>query len=111
MAHDFAAQKAETLAIYQDLSAQQDLPDFADIDYVLVPEAPAADWKPLAEALADNGFETEYVTPDEDGGSPYVVATLTDQIISADSIWIGEEVATRIALPYGFVPDGWGFFS
>jgi hypothetical protein len=40
---------------------------------------------------------------------PYFCATLTGQAMSAQSIWTGEEIATRAALHHGFVPDGWGF--
>ena len=114
MPHDFAAQKAETRAAYEDLQAEHGLPDIADIDYFFLPDSAAADWRPLADALSREDFDCQYVEPEPDGdgeddeNAPYLVATLRDQIVSAEGIWIGEETATRIALAHGFRPDGWG---
>ncbi|MBS0125909.1 ribonuclease E inhibitor RraB [Thetidibacter halocola] len=105
MPHDMATQKAETLAAYAEMAAEGPLPDTADIDYFLVPTSDEADWRPLADALSREGYDCQYV---EDDGAPYLVATLTDQALSAESLWIGEEVATRLALEHGFAPDGWG---
>jgi hypothetical protein len=105
MTHDFAAQKAETRAAYDEMSADEPLPEMADVDYFLVPSDPEADWRPLADALTREGYVCEYI---EDDGTPYLVATLTDHAVSAESLWIGEEVATRLALDHGFAPDGWG---
>lgn len=106
MTRDLGAQRAETFATYRQLSAEADLPDVADVDYFFVPSRAGADWRALAEALDREGFECASV---EDDGDPYLVATLADQAVSAESIWAGEEVATRIALDRGFAPDGWGF--
>lgn len=107
MAHDFAAQKAETGVAYGEMQAEHGLPDMADIDYFFVPDTPEADWRPLSDALSREDFDCQYVEP-EDGEAPYLVATLAGQIVSAEGIWIGEEIATRIALDHGFRPDGWG---
>jgi len=39
----------------------------------------------------------------------YLAACLPDQPATAMSIWLGEETATKLILPHGFTPDGWGF--
>ena len=109
MSHDYAAQKAETFATYRELADGNDLPDAADVDYFFLPATEDADWRALADALSREGFDCEWIDDVEEDEDPYLVATLTDQAISADSIWFGEEVATRIALEHGFAPDGWGF--
>ena len=86
------------------------LPDEADVDYFFVPDTADTDWRPLAEALSREGYDCQW-NDEEDGEQGYLTATLPDQIISADGIWIGEEVATRIALEHGFHPDGWGLMG
>jgi hypothetical protein len=108
MSHDYAAQKAETYATYRDLSDKAQLPDEADVDYFFVPATEDADWRALADVLSRDGFDCEYFDDDE-VDEPYFCATLNDQAISAESIWSGEEIATRAALDHGFAPDGWGF--
>ncbi|WP_425072320.1 ribonuclease E inhibitor RraB [Sagittula sp. S175] len=108
--HDYAAQRAETRASYAELRDGPGLPEFADLDYFLVPDT-KSDWKPLAQALADEGYDCEWVDDDPEADGPYLVATLYEQIVSADAIWLGEEVATRIALDHGFQPDGWGLMG
>lgn len=105
MAHDFAAQRAETQRVFAQLDADN-LPEIADIDYFFVPVTPGADWTPLAEALDEDGYDCAWI---EDAEGPYLCATLPDQMVTSAGIWIGEEVATRLALPHGFRPDGWGF--
>ncbi|MBY6066786.1 hypothetical protein KUW17_08545 [Leisingera aquaemixtae] len=108
MPHDFDAQRAGTVAAFNDLQAEHGLPEVADVDYFFVPARTGADWRPLAEELSREGYSCSWVSADEaEGGSPYLAATLPDQIISATGIWIGEEVATRAALSRGFAPDGW----
>ncbi|MGH1415604.1 MAG: ribonuclease E inhibitor RraB [Pelagimonas sp.] len=107
MTHDFAAQKAETFATYSELQDKHGLPDIADVDYFFVPTSADSDWRPLADALSRADYTCEYIEP-EDDEAPYLVATLMDQVVSSDGIWIGEDVATRIALDHGFTPDGWG---
>ncbi|MEI4262889.1 ribonuclease E inhibitor RraB [Roseovarius sp. D0-M9] len=106
MTHDFAAQKAETYAVWAEIAEAADLPDVADIDYAFVAE-PAADWEAAEAALNEAGFETAR-TPDEDG-TLYLAACLPDQPATAMSVWLGEEASTRLVLPHGFLPDGWGF--
>lgn len=105
MTHDFAAQKAETFAAFADLE-QGSLPDIADIDYFFVAKTKGADWTPLADALDEEDYDCAWFEDDE---GAYLCATLPDQMVTAEGIWIGEEVATRIALNHGFAPDGWGF--
>lgn len=105
MTHDYKAQKAETYAVFADLQAKVDMPDTADIDYMFV-AGPAADWDALEKALDEAGLDAERET---DNAAPYLVAILCDQPISALTIWMGEEMATKIALQHGFTPDGWGF--
>lgn len=107
MSHDFAAQKAETLSVYEDLQLNNDLPDMADIDYFFVAQSEDADWRALADVLTRQGYECEFI--EDDGDTPYLVASVREQALSAEGIWISEEVATQHALNHGFVPDGWGF--
>ncbi len=107
MEHNFAAQRAETVAVYNELQEQHSLPDVADVDYFLIPTSDEADWRPLADVLTREGFECQFFEDDGEDAA-FLQATLSDQAISADGIWIGEETATRIALEHGFQPDGWG---
>lgn len=107
MAHDFAAQQAETFAVYAELQSEHGLPEVADVDYFFVPSSEGADWRPLADALSNEGYDCQYIEGDKTD-APYLMATLPEQIISASGIWISEEVATRAALEHGFLPDGWG---
>lgn len=106
MSHDFKAQKAETTSTYAEMQAEHGLPDVADVDYFFVATGEDADWRALADVLTRSDYICEFV--EDDGDQPYLVASLTDQAISADGIWVGEEVATRAALDHGFAPDGWG---
>lgn len=108
MAHDFAAQKAESAAVLGELSAKHDLPDIADVDYFLVPDTDGTDWEPLAEALTKAEFVCEFFSAQEDEDASYLMASLSDQPVTLTGIWIGEETATRIGLEHGFSPDGWG---
>lgn len=114
IAHDFAAQRAETYASFADLDGAERLPEEADIDYIFLP-GPGADWTAAIRALADEGYAAERHDPepgdDDAADGPWLTATLTDQPVSALSVWLGEETATRIALAHGFVPDGWGFMG
>ncbi len=108
MSHDYAAQKAETVRVFEEMSTQNGMPDSADIDYFLIPVAEDANWRALADVLTRQGYACEYFDEDQDAESPYLTATLLDQAVSAQGIWIGEEVATQHALEHGFAPDGWG---
>jgi hypothetical protein len=110
MDHDFAAQRKDTQNTFAEMQAEHDLPEEADVDYFFLPAEEGADWRALAEALSQEGFDCEWVEDDE-GEPPYLVATLPDQFVSASGIWIGEETATRIALAHGFTPDGWGLLG
>ena len=107
MSHDFAAQKAETYAVFADIQAQADVPDFADVDYMFEAGA-GANWDAFEAALDAAGFDCERETGD---GAPYLVAILADQPVSALTIWMGEEMATKIGLLHGFTPDGWGLMA
>ena len=111
MAHDFDAQRKDTFATFAELSSDHGLPDEADIDYFLVPGSDNADWRPLADALSNAGYACEWIeaaAPDE---AAYLVATLAETAVTAMSIWIGEEVATKEGLAHGFTPDGWGLYG
>ena len=110
MPHDFETQRAETVAVFNKLQAEQGLPETADVDYFFIPAGDGANWEKLAEELSDQGFACRYYEAEGDD-PPYLVATLPEQLISATGIWIGEELATRAALSHGFAPDGWGLES
>ncbi|MCD9149543.1 ribonuclease E inhibitor RraB [Pseudophaeobacter flagellatus] len=112
MPQDFDTQRDETVAAFNALQAEHGLPEVADVDYFFVPTHDGADWRALAEELSRSEYSCTYVSADEaEDGTPYLAATLPDQMISATGIWIGEEVATRAALKHGFAPDGWGLES
>lgn len=106
MSHDFASQKSETYAVWDEIAEAADLPDVADIDYAFVP-GESANWDAAETALSEAGFETARVEDEE--GTLYLAACLPDQPATAMSVWLGEEAATRMLLPLGFMPDGWGF--
>jgi hypothetical protein len=108
VAHDFDTQKAETFSAFSDLQAEGDLPFEADLDLFFVSSDGTSDWMPLAEALADLGFHTQWAEAEGDDPAT-LIATMPDQILSASAIWMVEEVATRVAIDHGFRPDGWGF--
>ncbi|MCZ4352797.1 hypothetical protein O4H61_09765 [Roseovarius aestuarii] len=108
MTHNFKKQRAETYAVFADVQAQSELPDFADIDYAFVP-LEGADWDGAEAAL--NAAEFECSREEDDDGAPYLGASLADQPVTALAIWLGEEAATQILLPFRFVPDGWGFMA
>jgi len=105
MSFDFAAQKAETFATFAEIQAQADVPETADVDYMFV-ATDGADWGAFETALDMAGFDAER---ELDNDEPYLVAILADQPISALTIWMGEDMASKIALKHGFTPDGWGF--
>lgn len=110
---DRAAQRADTFATFADIQAEVgDLPDMARIDYAFLP-GPDADWNGAMQALADQGYDCARVDPDPDepDALPWLEASLPDQPVSAGAIWMGEDLATTLARPFGFEPDGWGFMS
>ena len=107
MSHDSAAQKAETFAAFNERSGEP-LPPVADIDLYLVPEAEGADWVPLARALEEADFLCDWIDADDpENDGPCLIASLPDQPVSAQAVWIAEETVTRLALAHGFRPDGW----
>tara|TARA_R110002096_G_scaffold416594_1_gene619860 strand:- start:53 stop:376 length:324 start_codon:yes stop_codon:yes gene_type:complete len=107
MNHDFASQKAETYAVFADIQSQADVPENSDIDYMFA-AGPSADWDAVEAALDAAGYDCEREAGDK---TPYLVAILADQPVSALTIWMGEEMATKIALEHGFSPDGWGLLA
>lgn len=107
MSHDFAAQRAETFDAFAEMIGDGGLPDVADLDFFFVATAQPADWAGLAAALEQADFMCDWVDDVDEGEAPYLVATLADQPVSAKSIWVAEETATRVALQHGFTPDGW----
>lgn len=106
--HDFKTQKDDTFQAFAELSAETDLPGTADLDFFFIQDSDEADWVPLARALEQQDFLCDWVDDDEEAEMPYLIATLSDQPLSAQSIWAAEEIATKLALEHGFLPDGWG---
>lgn len=106
--HDYAAQRGETYAVWDDIGDSSDLPDVADIDYVFAPQD-SADWDAAETALSAAGYEC--ARAEDDDGAPYLAASLPDQPLTAMAVWLGEETATRAVLEHGFRPDGWGFLA
>jgi hypothetical protein len=107
--HDFAAQRRDTFEVFAGMARENVLPDEADIDYQFVP-SDQADWDGFETALVSAEFGCTRIDASPENHA-YLQATLHDQPLSALTIWMGEEMATKLALAHGFLPDGWGFYS
>jgi hypothetical protein len=106
MDHDFDNQRDETLRVWRDLSAKNNLPKTAILDLQFVPASPAADWDFFEAQLTEAGYRCNRY---DDGRTLEAFAGPID--LSADAIWNHELATTQIAVKCGFRPDGWGFFS
>jgi len=103
MAHDYAAQRAETFATFAAFGVDAGLPATAVVDFQFYAEDIDPDWHGVEQALRAAGFTT---MRDEADGS--LDASIGPIAISPENIWHYEHIATEIALRSDFQPDGWG---
>lgn len=105
---DWEAQKADTDWVFRDLKGKKvaEPGQRIDLDIVFVPVEDDRGAKALVAALREAGYAAEAY---EDEGEMLVEATAEDADFSFDTIWFAESKATRIALKFGYAPDGWGF--
>ncbi|MBL4917377.1 ribonuclease E inhibitor RraB [Szabonella alba] len=102
MSHDYAAQRAETFETFEEIGKIEDLPARAVVNFLFLADDLDAPFAKVEKALKAAGFETRL---DEDGET--LEARIGPIAITATAIWTEEERATKIALPFGFEPDGW----
>jgi hypothetical protein len=106
---DWERQKGETEQVVRDIRTQvHRLSPGQPIGLTVrfVPAVGTADPGGLIDALRTAGFSSGVQEPD--GQMPRCVVATTDSVFDAGAIWEHEERSTRIALGYGFRPDGWG---
>lgn len=106
MDHDFEAQRRDTLRVWKELFAKQDLPKRAVLDLQFVPCESGADWHAFEHQLTAEGYHIERY---DDGGA--LEASVGPIDLDFNSIWRHELKTTKFALGSGFLPDGWGFFG
>ena len=102
MAHDYAAQKAETFETFVELRKQGGLPDSGIIHFLFYAEDRDPDWATIEAALARLGFTVER---DEEEGM--IDAAVGPIAVTPEAIWDHERRATEVALLSDFYPDGW----
>jgi hypothetical protein len=103
--HDYEKQRADTLAVFQDIAGRNRIPERIRLELQFVPHGDA-DWPGARGALARAGFETDRYG---NSGAETLEAAIDLAAPSGEAIWVEEERATRICLDHGFRPDGWGF--
>lgn len=103
--HDYEGQRADTLAVFRDIAARNQIPDSIRLELQFVPEEDA-DWTGARNALMRSGFDVDRYG---DIGNETLEAAIVLEAPSGEAIWTVEERATRLCLACGFRPDGWGF--
>lgn len=106
MDHDFEAQRRDTLRAWKELSTKQDFPKRAVLDLQFVPRESGADWHAFQHQLAAEGY---HVKRYDNGGT--LEASVGPIDLDFNSIWQHEFKTTKLAIEWGFLPDGWGVFS
>lgn len=106
MAHDFEAQREETILVWNDLSTRQKIPKAAVLDLQFVPTKDSAEREAFETELSRAGY-TCVRYQDEEGET--FEASIGPIELDADTIWRHELATTVIAIECGFKPDGWGF--
>ncbi|MEL6236038.1 MAG: hypothetical protein AAFR46_16695 [Pseudomonadota bacterium] len=104
----WAEQRRDTELSYRELSREAGLAPGTRItlDLVFLASETDCDEAGLVKALKRAGYSVE-IDP-EDGT---VEASVENVPFTVEAIWTHEEKTTRIALPLGYAPDGWGFFE
>lgn len=107
---DWDAQREDTEWVFRDLRNKKmaKVGQKIDLDIQFVPARPGADADGAVRALLKAGFAAESFEDEEDG-EIIVEATAEDAEFTLRTIWFAESKATKIALAYGYAPDGWGF--
>jgi len=107
MVHDFEKQRQETIWVWSDIANRNpNLPAKINLDVQFLPVSGASDKDSFKANLEEVGFSVKFY---EDGET--VEASVSSIDASVDAVWLYEERATKLALSYGFKPDGWGFFT
>lgn len=109
---DFDSQQAATRYTVAQLIAEKNVPENARITlelFFIPTENP--DTEALLKALKTFGYAAEPEQETLEGGTTRiaVLVSIENLEMSADNIWLHEERTTKIALPRGYAPDGWGF--
>lgn len=109
---DIESQQAATRYTVAQLIAEKNVPENANITlelFFIPTENP--DSEALLKALKTFGYMAEPETETVEGGGTRIaiLVTIENLELSADNIWLHEERTTKIALPRGYAPDGWGF--
>ena len=105
MNHNFEAQRASTVQVWKELSRKSGLPVTAVLDLQFVPKERGVDWGAFERQLAAAGYQTERY---DDGNT--LEASIGPIDLDLDTIWHHECKTSKIAIEFGFLPDGWGFF-
>jgi hypothetical protein len=105
---DYAEQRRDTVVSYRELARESGLAPGTPItlDLQFLPSEDGADEAGLVAALERAGYDV--VVLPEDGT---VEASAAGVPFEVEAIWAHEEKTTKLALPRGYDPDGWGFFE
>jgi hypothetical protein len=104
--YDFDKQRRETIGVWSDIAKRHpDLPSEINLDLHFLKASKTPDERAFVTSLKDVGFSVKFY---QDDGT--IEASVHMIKASAETIWLHEERATKLALIYGFKPDGWGFF-
>ncbi|MEL6336903.1 MAG: hypothetical protein AAFQ88_09695 [Pseudomonadota bacterium] len=106
---DFARQEQETAMVCLDLVSKGVIApgDAITLDLHFVAAGPGADRAGFVAAMQAAGYSgTAYTDPE---GQETIEASLPGLAFGAAAIWAEEERASRIAIAFGYLPDGWGF--
>ena len=102
MTHDYAAQRAETFATFDEIGRIDDLPARAVVNFLFLADDLDAPFDAAGERLRAAGFGTEV-----DAEGETLEARIGPVEIDAQTIWTLEKRATDLVIPLGFEPDGW----
>ena len=104
--HDWDMQMQETEEVWSSLLTKG--VDFARkyrLDFQFIPQGESADHEAFATAFAAEGYDVALYEEDTT-----IEASVGKVDLSLNAIWHHEKRTTKIALRFGFEPDGWGFF-
>ena len=101
--HDFEAQKEQTFDTFAAIASGYAVPASVSLDIHFFADDDA-DCDAARAALLQAGYTSSI---DSEAQSAEVTVDLDNP--TAERIWERERQITELLLPYGFVPDGWGF--
>ncbi|MEM9784514.1 MAG: hypothetical protein AAF899_18815 [Pseudomonadota bacterium] len=107
---DFATQQADTAWVCMDLIAKTALSggETITLDLQFVPGGGDADRAGFVAAMQAAGYSGN-AWSDPKSGVETIEAVVPGIAFTFEAIWQQEERLTRIALLFGYRPDGWGF--